>query len=344
MTGGAGYIGSHVLLGCLEAGHGVVVLGNFSNSSPEAISRAEALTERRVKICRGDVRDFALRRSVFSEFPFDAVLHFAGLKAVGESVTRPLEYDDVNVCGSVALARAMTEAGVFRLVFSSTASVYGHQADMPLTEESALGQAASPYGRSERLVEQVFRDVAASDPRWSIGVLRYFRYFNPIGAHSSGRMGEDPRGEPANLVPYAMQVAVGQRSELKVFGADYPTPDGTGIRDYIHIMDLADGHLAAIERVANKTKSSIGCRIWNLGTGRGHSVLEVIGSLERVIGGPLPYRLVGRRPGDAAQCWADPRRAESELGWKAERNLDEMLADHWRWQSNNPHGYGDGSL
>lgn len=334
LTGGAGYIGSHVLVCCLEAGHEIVVLDNFSNSSPEAISRLEALTQKQVKICRGDVRDFALLRSVFSDFPFDAVLHFAGLKAVGESVARPLEYYDVNVCGSVTLARAMAEAGVFRLVFSSTASVYGDKADMPLTEESALGQAASPYGRSKRMVEEVFGDLAASDPRWSIGVLRYF---NPVGAHPSGLIGEDPRGEPANLVPYAMQVAVGRRESLSVFGADYDTPDGTGVRDYIHIMDLAEGHTAAVNFLMNQT----GYHIWNLGTGRGHSVLEIIRGIERVSGKQLLWRLAPRRSGDVAQCWADPSRAAEQLGWRARLSLDEMLADHWLWQVQNPEGYGE---
>lgn len=332
LTGGAGYIGSHVLLCCLKAGLSVAVLDNFSNSSPEAVARVEALTGRRVTVHRGDIRDASLLRCILSNSGFDTVLHFAGLKAVGESVTIPLDYYDVNLCGSVILARAMAEAGVFRLVFSSTASVYGEQAGAPLTEASALGQVSSPYGRSKRMVEQVFEDLCASDPRWGVAILRYF---NPVGAHPSGRIGEDPRGEPANLVPYAMQVAVGRRPVLSVFGDDYPTPDGTGVRDYIHVMDLAEGHLAAMEYLARQPSY----QVWNLGTGQGHSVLEVIRGLERVTGRALPWRIARRRPGDTAKCWADPGRAAADLGWRATRDLHDMLADHWRWQEQNPEGY-----
>lgn len=331
LTGGAGYIGSHVLLCCLEAGHEVVVLDDFSNSSPEALARVEGLTAERVTLWRGDIRDGALLGQIFARHKIDAVLHFAGLKAVGESVADPLAYYDVNLGGSVTLARAMAAAGVFRLVFSSTAAVYGDQARMPLTESSGLDP-SSPYGRSKRMVEQVLADLCAADPRWSVAVLRYF---NPAGAHPSGRIGEDPRGVPANLIPYAMQVAVGRRPELAIFGNDYPTPDGTGIRDYIHVMDLAQGHLAAMDHLADHT----GHHVWNLGTGRGHSVLEVIRGMEQVINRPLPWRMAPRRPGDTAQCWADPARAAAELGWRATRGLDEMLADHWRWQAQNPEGY-----
>lgn len=332
LTGGAGYIGSHVLVCCLQAGHEVTVLDDFSNSSPEALARVQALTGCTVKVQRGDVRDAALLRRIFRDDRVEAVMHFAGLKAVGESVQQPLRYYDVNVGGSVALAQAMAEAGVFRLVFSSTASVYGDETQMPLNESSPLGRSASPYGRSKLMVEQALSDLCLSDPRWSVAVLRYF---NPVGAHPSGRIGEDPRGEPANLVPYLMQVAVGQRKELSVFGGDYPTTDGTGVRDYIHVMDLAQGHLAAMERVSRVS----GFDVLNLGTGRGHSVLEVIKAFERVSGQQLPYRVVDRRPGDTAQCWADPARAEQSLGWRAQRGLDEMLADHWRWQAANPQGY-----
>lgn len=331
LTGGAGYIGSHVLLCCLEAGHEVVVLDDFSNSSPEALARVEGLTAERVTLWRGDIRDGALLGQIFARHKIDAVLHFAGLKAVGESVADPLAYYDVNLGGSVTLARAMAAAGVFRLVFSSTAAVYGDQAQMPLTETSALAP-SSPYGRSKRMVEQVLADLCAADPRWSVAVLRYF---NPAGAHPSGRIGEDPRGVPANLIPYAMQVAVGRRPELAIFGNDYPTPDGTGIRDYIHVMDLAQGHLAAMDHLADHA----GHHVWNLGTGRGHSVLEVIRGMEQVINRPLPWRMAPRRPGDTAQCWADPARAAAELGWRATRGLDEMLSDHWRWQAQNPEGY-----
>lgn len=332
LTGGAGYIGSHVLLCCLEAGHEVVVLDDFSNSSPEALTRVQELAGGRVSLYRGDLRDAGLLGRIFAERRIDAVLHFAGLKAVGDSVERPLDYYDVNVGGSVTLARAMAQAGVFRLVFSSTAAVYGDQPQMPLTEASALGQPASPYGRSKRMVEQVLADLCAADPRWSVGLLRYF---NPAGAHRSGRIGEDPRGVPANLIPYAMQVAVGRRPALAVFGDDYPTPDGTGVRDYIHVMDLAQGHLAALEYLTRHS----GHHVWNLGTGRGHSVREVILGMERVIGRPLPWTLAPRRPGDTAQCWADPARAAADLGWQATRGLDEMLADHWRWQTQNLEGY-----
>lgn len=332
LTGGAGYIGSHVLLRCLESGHDVTVLDDFSNSSPEAIARVEDLAGRKVALHHGDVRDTALVRRVLHGTRIDAVMHFAGLKAVGESVSNPLGYYDVNVRGSIELARAMADAGVFRLVFSSTASVYGDQTQMPLTEDSPLGQPASPYGRSKLMVEQILGDLCAADARWAVAILRYF---NPAGAHPSGQIGEDPQGEPANLVPYAMQVGVGRRPTLQVYGDDYPTPDGTGVRDYIHVMDLAEGHLAAVERLMQKT----GRHVWNLGTGCGHSVLEVVQAFTRATGRPLPYRIAPRRPGDTAQCWADPARAEQELGWRARRGLEEMLTDHWRWQSSNPAGY-----
>ena len=332
LTGGAGYIGSHVLLCCLQAGHRVTVLDDFSNSAPEALARVEGLTGGQVTLVQGDIRDAGLLGDLFARQPIEAVLHFAGLKAVGESMQDPLAYYDVNVGGSVTLARAMAAAGVFRLVFSSTASVYGDQAQMPLTETSALGQPASPYGRSKLMVEQVLADLCAANPQWSVGVLRYF---NPAGAHPSGRIGEDPRGVPANLIPYAMQVAVGRRAALSVFGDDYPTPDGTGVRDYIHVMDLAQGHLAAMDYLTGHS----GHHVWNLGTGQGHSVRQVIKGLEAVTGKPLPWIIAPRRPGDTAQCWADPARAAEDLGWRATRGLDQMLADHWRWQAQNPEGY-----
>lgn len=332
LTGGAGYIGSHVLVCCLEAGHAVTVLDDFSNSSPESIARIEAMTGRPVILVRGDVRDQALLDRILSEDGIDTVMHFAGIKSVSESVTNPLAYFDVNVGGSIALAQAMARSGVFRLVFSSTAAVYGDQAQMPLTEASALGRPASPYGRSKRIVEQVLEDVCASDPRWSVAVLRYF---NPVGAHPSGRIGEDPIGTPANLVPFAMQVATGRRDALSVFGNDYPTPDGTGVRDYIHVMDLAEGHLASVNYLARHA----GYNVWNLGTGHGISVMEIVQGLERLTGLSLSLRIAPRRPGDTAQCWADPALAGHDLGWQALRGLDEMLADHWRWQSLNPKGY-----
>lgn len=332
LTGGAGYIGSHVLLSCITAGHEVIVLDNFSNSSREALVHVEALTGCKVPYYEGDVRDVQLLDKIFSESKIETVIHFAGLKAVGESVAKPLDYYDVNVAGSITIARAMEKAGVFRLVFSSTAAVYGDQEQMPLTEASPVGQPASPYGRSKLVVEQILKDLCASDPRWSVAVLRYF---NPVGAHPSGKIGEDSQGEPANLVPYAMQVAIGKRDQLSVFGSDYPTPDGTGVRDYIHVLDLADGHLAALAYLEDHA----GHYLWNLGTGQGHSVLEVIRGTEAVSGRPLNFCMVPRRPGDTAQCWADPSRARQDLGWSAKRDLNEMLADHWRWQSQNPKGY-----
>ena len=332
LTGGAGYIGSHVLLHCLQEGHDVTVLENLSNSSAEALKRVESLTGRKVKFYLGDIRDASLLHSILSDGQIDAVLHFAGLKAVGESVVKPTDYYDANVSGSVTLIRTMAKAGIFRLVFSSTAAVYGDQSQMPLTEESQLGQAASPYGRSKRMVEEVLEDLCDSDPRWSVAALRYF---NPVGAHPSGQIGEDPRGEPANLIPFAMQVATGQREVLSVFGDDYPTQDGTGVRDYLHVMDLAEGHMAAMDYLCRNA----GYRIWNLGTGKGHSVLEVIHGLELVLGRTLPWRTVPRRSGDTAKCWADPSRAANDLGWRATRSLHDMLTDHWRWQEQNPEGY-----
>lgn len=336
LTGGAGYIGSHVLLCCLEAGHQVTVLDDFSNSSPKAIARVEALTARTVEVHRGDVRDADFVRCVLKANRPDAVMHFAGLKAVSESVDQPLQYYSVNVAGSVTLTQAMEEFGVFRLIFSSTAAVYGDVSQMPLTEASPLGQMASPYGRSKLMVEQLLGDLCASDQRWSVAALRYF---NPVGAHASGHIGEDAKGIPSNLVPYVTQVANGRRGELSVFGDDYPTPDGTGIRDYIHIMDVAEGHLAALTCLMDAP----GWHVWNLGTGRGSSVLEVIGAIERITGRPLPYRIAPRRAGDIAACWADPAKAERDLSWKARRSLQEMLSDHWRWQINNPNGYDDAS-
>jgi UDP-glucose 4-epimerase len=332
VTGGAGYIGSHVVLCCLQAGHEVTVLDDLSNASPIALRRVEGLAGRNVEFLRGDVRDAGLLADMFAAGGFDAVMHFAGLKAVGESVEKPLDYYDVNVNGSLVLTRAMQAAGARLLVFSSTASVYGDQPVMPLTEDSALSPPSSPYGHSKRMVEQVLCDLCTADPRLGVAVLRYF---NPVGAHPSGQIGEDPRGTPANLVPYAMQVASGMRAELAVFGDDYPTPDGTGMRDYIHVMDLAAGHLAALNYLAGQG----GYHVWNLGTGQCHSVREVISTLQNIIGRPLPHRIAPRRAGDTAQCWAEPSRAMHDLGWRAERSLADMLADHWNWQAQNPKGY-----
>lgn len=333
VTGGAGYIGSHTALELLEAGHEVLVLDNLCNSSPLALERLEQISGRTLTFVRGDIRDRRLLDRLFQQHPIDAVMHFAGLKAVGESVREPLRYYETNVAGSITLCQAMARAGVFRLVFSSSATVYGESASMPIREDCPTGIPTNPYGQSKLMTENVLKGLAHSDPRWSIGLLRYF---NPIGAHPSGLIGEDPNGLPNNLLPYMLQVAIGRLERLSVYGDDYPTADGTGIRDYIHVVDLACGHLKALERLADAP----GVSIWNLGTGRGYSVLEMIQAFERVTGRPLPYRIVDRRPGDIAQCWSDPCKAGRELGWRAERDLSCMLRDAWRWQVRNPQGYG----
>lgn len=331
VTGGAGYIGSHTCLELMEAGREVLVLDNFSNSSAEPLVRVEALTGKKARLIEGDIRDRALLDKIFREETIDAVVHFAGLKAVGESTEIPLDYFENNVAGSVTLLQAMKAAGVFRFVFSSSATVYGDPHTVPIQENFPL-KVTNPYGRTKLMVEDICRDLAASDPRWSIALLRYF---NPAGAHPSGRIGEQPNGIPNNLVPYITQVAIGQRDQLSVFGDDYDTPDGTGVRDYLHVVDLAIGHLKALEKVAMKT----GCVSYNLGTGQGYSVLEMVKAFEKASGKAVPYRVTPRRPGDIACCYADPTFAETELGWKAEKGLDEMMADSWRWQSQNPSGF-----
>lgn len=332
VTGGAGYIGSHTTLALLEAGFKVVVLDNLCNSSVESLHRVEHLCGRAPLFVKGDIRDRALLDQLFAEHRIAAVLHFAGLKAVGESVREPLAYYENNVAGTLTLCQAMAAAGVFRLVFSSSATVYGEPAQMPIREDFPTGMPTNPYGRSKLMVEEILGDLAKSDPHWSIALLRYF---NPVGAHESGLLGEDPNGIPNNLLPYIAQVAVGKLRELAVFGGDYPTPDGTGVRDYIHVVDLADGHLKALQAIS----ASSGVHVWNLGTGKGYSVLEMLRAFEQACGRSLPYRIAPRRPGDIAECWADPGKAERELGWKAERGLVAMMADTWRWQSGNPHGY-----
>jgi len=333
VTGGAGYIGSHAVLELLLAGHEVLVLDDLSNSSKVALDRVEHLAGRTLQFIKGDVRNRSLLKALFASYPITAVLHFAGLKAVGESVREPLRYYETNVSGSIALCQAMAEAGVFKLVFSSSATVYGDSPKMPITENCPTGIPTNPYGQSKLMAENVLKGLAESDPRWSIALLRYF---NPIGAHESGLIGEDPNGIPNNLLPYMLQVAVGRRKQLNVYGADYPTPDGTGVRDYIHVVDLAKGHLKALERL----DLVHGVSTWNLGTGRGYSVRQMITAFEEVIGKPLPHVFKARRPGDAAQCWSDPSKASDDLGWKAERDLLVMLTDAWRWQSRNPQGYG----
>lgn len=332
VTGGAGYIGSHTVVELLQAGHEVVVVDNLCNSSAESLRRVELITGRRPEFVEGDVRDAALLIRLFATTQIDVVMHFAGLKAVGESVAMPLAYYDNNVGGTLALCRAMADAGVFHLVFSSSATVYGEPATMPIREDFPTVTPANPYGRSKLMAEEILTDLARSDERWSVALLRYF---NPVGAHESGLIGEDPAGIPNNLLPFIAQVAVGRLPQLLVFGDDYPTRDGTGVRDYIHVVDLALGHLKALERIA----ADKGVSVWNLGTGRGYSVLEMIHAFEVASGRPVPYRIVPRRAGDIAECWSDPSRAERELGWKAERGLDQMTVDAWRWQSNNPDGY-----
>jgi len=333
ITGGAGYIGSHTTLKLLQAGMQVVVLDNLCNSAKDSLQRVARLAEREPLFVQGDVRDRELLDRLFAEHSVEAVMHFAGLKAVGESVAQPLYYYDNNVHGSQVLLQACARAGIFKMVFSSSATVYGEPAQMPISESCPLGQPTNPYGRSKQMVEDMLRDVAAADPRWSVAILRYF---NPVGAHESGCIGEDPNGIPNNLLPYIAQVAVGKLSELSVFGNDYPTADGTGVRDYIHVEDLAEGHLRALEALQNRT----GAHVWNLGTGKGFSVLEMVHAFEAASGRPVPYRVVPRRPGDIATCYADPTRAEKELSWKAKRGLNQMMQDAWRWQMQNPNGYG----
>lgn len=332
VTGGAGYIGSHTTLALLEAGYEVVVLDNLCNSSAESLHRVERICGKAPIFVQGDIRDRALLDEIFANYRIEAVLHFAGLKAVGESVREPLSYYENNVAGSITLCQAMAAAGVFRLVFSSSATVYGEPAQMPISEDCPTGIPTNPYGRSKLMVEDVLRDLAVAHSRWSIALLRYF---NPVGAHESGLIGEDPNGIPNNLLPYVAQVAIGKLKELAVFGNDYPTVDGTGVRDYIHVVDLADGHLKALQRISSQP----GLNVWNLGTGKGYSVLEMVQAFEQVSGRPVPYRIANRRSGDIAECWANPHKAEHELGWKAGRDLQMMMEDAWRWQSLNPQGY-----
>lgn len=334
LTGGAGFIGSHTALVLLEAGHEVLVYDNLSNASRESLRRVEALTGREIDFIEGDIRDEAQLDRVFAVHPVDAVIHFAGLKAVGESTEQPLAYYENNVAGTLALCRALDRAGIRTLVFSSSATVYAESRDMPLSEQSATGRPTNPYGSSKLMIEWLLADLQSADPRWSIALLRYF---NPVGAHESGRIGEDPQGRPNNLLPFITQVAVGRLPELAVYGNNYPTRDGTGVRDYIHVMDLAAGHLAALEAVAGEQ----GLYTWNLGTGRGYSVLEMIAAFERASGEKVAFRFADRRPGDVAECWADVSRAAQDLGWQTERGLDDIMRDAWCWQRDNPQGYRD---
>lgn len=336
LTGGAGYIGTHTAVECLAAGHEVIAYDNLSNSSPQALDRVARISGKRVTFVQGDIRDRTALKQLFEDHSIDAVVHFAGLKAVGESVDKPLLYYDNNIAGSVVLFEEMAAAGVRSVVFSSSATVYGDPETVPITEDFPLS-ATNPYGRSKLFIEDMLRDVARADPGWNVALLRYF---NPVGAHASGLIGEDPRGIPNNLMPYVAQVAVGRRPHLNVFGGDYPTPDGTGVRDYIHVVDLARGHVAALNTLHRHDLNQAGAvQTWNLGTGRGVSVLDMVHAFEAASGKPVPYQIVGRRAGDVAQCWADTQRATRELGWRAEYDLARMCADTWRWQQANPEGY-----
>ena len=337
ITGGAGFIGSHTCLVLLEAGHSLVVLDNYSNSSPVALQRVAELAglaaaDPRLQVVEGDVRSAADLERAFAGGPIDGVVHFAGLKAVGESVSDPLRYWDVNVCGSRCLLQVMGQQGCRTLVFSSSATLYGYPESVPLAETAPI-RPINPYGHSKAAVEQLLQDVAGSEPGWRIASLRYF---NPVGAHPSGRIGEDPNGIPNNLFPFISQVAVGRRDQLQVFGGDWPTSDGSGVRDYIHVMDLAEGHLAALEVLLTGSDQLL---TLNLGSGRGHSVLEVIAAFKEASGRPIPYTVVERRAGDAAESVADPSLALDQLGWRTTRGLAEMCRDGWAWQQANPNGY-----
>ena len=331
VTGGAGYIGSHTCVELLNAGHEVLVVDNLCNSQREALHRVERISGRAPAFEPVDIRDGAALERIFQAHDIDAVVHFAGLKAVGESVSQPLRYYQNNVQGTLTLCEVMARHGVFNLVFSSSATVYGDPHTVPITEDFPLS-ATNPYGRSKLMVEDILRDLGVSDARWNCILLRYF---NPVGAHASGLIGEDPNGIPNNLMPYITQVAVGKLEQLSVFGDDYPTPDGTGVRDYIHVVDLALGHLKALDKLASKP----GVVAYNLGTGQGYSVLDMIGAVERASERTVPYRIVARRPGDIAACYADPAVAARELGWRAERGIEEMTRDAWNWQRMNPQGY-----
>lgn len=332
ITGGAGYIGSHTALELLNEGYDVVVFDNLSNSSQESLRRVEELTGKQVCFYEGDVQDEDALRAMFKEQKIDAVIHCAALKAVGESVQKPLEYYQNNISGTLTLLKVMREVGVKNIVFSSSATVYGSPEEMPITEACPKGQCTNPYGWTKSMMEQIMSDVQKADPSWNVILLRYF---NPVGAHKSGRIGEDPKGIPNNLMPYISQVAVGKLEKLGVFGNDYDTPDGTGVRDYIHVVDLAIGHVKAI----NYIFTNPGLDVINLGTGQGYSVLDMVKAFSKACGREIPYEIKPRREGDIAMCYADPSKAAKVLGWKAERGLDEMCEDTWRWQSQNPNGY-----
>ena len=334
VTGGAGYIGSHTCVELINAGVDVVIVDNFYNCKKSSISRIRALVDRDFKYYECDIRDREGMDAIFKKESIDSVIHFAGLKAVGESVHKPLEYFDNNVNGTLVLLDVMRNNGCKKIVFSSSATVYGMNNVSPLTEDMTVGGVTNPYGRTKYMIECILQDLYVSDNEWSICLLRYF---NPIGAHKSGTMGEDPNGIPNNLMPYITQVAIGKREKLNVWGNDYDTPDGTGVRDYIHVVDLALGHVKAVEKVEKEE----GLFIYNLGTGKGYSVLDVVKAFEKASGVEIPYVIGPRRDGDIATCYSDPSKAFKELGWKAERDIEEMCEDSWRWQSQNPNGYPD---
>ena len=331
VTGGAGYIGSHTTVELLQKGYEVVVIDNYYNSCKKAVERVEEITGKSVALYEGDVRDQALLRKIFTEHQIDWVIHFAGLKAVGESCAKPIFYYDNNIGGTLALVEVMTEFNCKKIVFSSSATVYGDPEVLPLTEECKVGGTTNPYGTSKLYQEKILTDMQTADLEWTVVLLRYF---NPVGAHESGLIGEDPQGIPNNLTPYIAKVAIGELQEIGVFGSDYPTPDGTGVRDYIHVVDLAKGHVCAIEKIDTN-----GVFVYNLGTGVGYSVMDVIHAFEKACGHPLPYKIKPRRPGDIAACYANPAKAKAELGWVAELGIEEMCNSLWKWQSMNPKGY-----
>ncbi|MFR8549225.1 MAG: UDP-glucose 4-epimerase GalE [Lachnospiraceae bacterium] len=334
VTGGAGYIGSHTCVELLNNGYEVVVMDNLYNSNEKALERVEQITGKKVKFYKVDMLDREAMNEIFEKEDIDSVIHFAGYKAVGESVAKPLEYYHNNITGTLLLCDVMRRHGVKKIIFSSSATVYGDPAFVPITEECPKGVITNPYGQTKSMLEQILTDLHVSDPEWNVVLLRYF---NPIGAHKAGIIGEDPKGIPNNLVPYIAQVAVGKLEKLGVFGDDYDTPDGTGVRDYIHVVDLANGHVKAMK----KFDDTPAVRIYNLGTGNGYSVLQVLHAFEKACGKTLPYEIKPRRAGDIAQCYADPSKAKEELGWEAQYGIDEMCADSWRWQSMNPNGYND---
>lgn len=334
ITGGTGFIGSHTVVALMEAGYNPVIVDNLSNSKREVLSRVAKITGRKPVFHKVDLRDIAALDKIFQTYRISSVIHFAGLKAVGESVLEPLRYYENNIGGSISLFRVMARHGVKKIIFSSSASVYGDPDEVPIKEDAPT-KPTNPYAQTKLIIENILRDMYQADPAWKIILLRYF---NPVGAHPSGLIGEDPRGIPNNLMPYISQVAVGKLTRINVFGNDYPTKDGTGVRDYIHVMDLAEGHLAALNKL-HKTKKGQSPLIINLGTGRGYSVLEMINAFSKACGREIPYKITKRRPGDVTQCFADPSLAEKLLGWRARLGLDKMCADAWRWQSKNPEGY-----